>query len=355
MVEHTLTVMQAVRRIIPSCKHVTYIEASIEEKAVARKILSALWQGDSDTAKLYAQEAEAHGLILEHWNVEGHKYWVLREENGKRHGAGNYAVREATAPKVSILLQAPHAHFDKKTGSISAQIFFNPVGGEVRKEIHGLFASSLHRYQIAPGKRLRSPDSPADPCHNPGHLYAAVTESILSVGKRITVVQLHGFAEGTNERAKQRGTNDAIISAGTEISSDTSSAVAKSLVDSGFQILRFAEDIKHLGGTKNLQYKAAQAAGEEFVHIEMSKNFREKLQKHEAVQASLASALLAGMKAKVVLESVPAEEIVTSEEVPEVVAETVLEIIPNAPPAVIIEIIKEIEEELKEAEEPKLE
>lgn len=280
-----LSIAEAEKRLIPRTRGISYQESTTEEKIAVHNLLSALWIGDQEKAKSYISAVEKHKFHFEQWEVEGQTYSVIREDPEHRRGAGSYVVRNRPVQLKAILLQAPHAYFDKRTGAISAKMFFTPMENSV---LRGLFVSSLHRYQVRAGHKGKDPNSPSDICHNDDHLFNLATASVIGPVTDTTIVQLHGFVDKT-------GNIDAIISSGAKVSTLASAAVAESLCKDGLQVLKYAEEIKRLGGTKNIQALLVYHTDISFIHVELARKLRDKLATDEATRIILYNALVAGL------------------------------------------------------------
>lgn len=296
----TLSPEAAARRLVPDARQVAFRASTVEEKALYADLAAALWAGDEDQAAGLAGRAAALGVAIERWNVAGRSYLVVRERERARHGAGTYAVRlpgagAGGAAGGAILLEAPHSYFDVGTGTIAASLFFSP---DAPVALHGLFVNSLHRYQLRPGARSRRPDSPADVCHNPEHVFQAATWAVLSAGGPLVLAQLHGFeSAGAAARATGAGP-EVIVSAGGEQSTPASTAVATELGSGlGVRVARFPEDTRQLGATTNVQGRMARSAGIAFVHVEMAPAVRHRLRDDAGARAMLGRALVAALAA----------------------------------------------------------
>lgn len=288
-----LSVAEAEKRLIPGTKGIHYRAASMEEKLAVYEYLVPLWVGEYEIAEHYAEAVKEFGFEIEEWLVEGQTYTVLRESPDNKRGAGSYVVRNEPAPDKAVLLQAPHAYFDKYTGNIAADIFFTPRENSV---IHGLFVSSVHRYELVNGKRKPNKNSQSDICHNPDHLYTVATASILGQSIDTTIVQLHGFIN-------KRAVSDSIVSCGEKVSSPSSTAMAKSLAEAGITVQRYAEETKRLGATKNVQKLLVRGTDIKFVHIEMVKRLRDRLNSEKELREVLYNSIEASLNGPDVIPS----------------------------------------------------
>jgi hypothetical protein len=202
---------------------------------------------------------------------------VVREPDDRRRGAGVYLIRAEPPPDGPvILLQAPHADFDVNSGAIASRLFFT---GDAR--VHGLFGSSLHRYQHGE----KQDDNPADVAHRDEHAFQAATRAALSGD--VTIIQLHGFA-------LEDAAHPVIVSAGqrdgsTPLSTAIAAAIAEALA---VPVARYPEETKELGATHNVQGRLAREVGAGFVHIEMSPELRTRLRSDPDAVAALGRALV---------------------------------------------------------------
>lgn len=278
----SLSVDDARRLLWRSNEDVTFAAATAEEKAALATLIAALWRGvdpDAPPPEL-AASARTAGLVLELWTVEGRKSWVVREPDDRRRGAGVYLVRAEPPPAGTvILLQAPHADFDVNSGAIASRLFFT---GDAR--VHGLFGSSLHRYQ----HRDRQDVNPADVAHQEEHAFQAATRAVLR--RDVAVVQLHGFALEDAPHA-------AIVSAGvrdgsTPLSTAIAAAIAEAL---GVTVARYPEDTRELGATTNVQGRLAREVGAGFVHVELSPELRTRLRGDPDAVTALGRALVGAL------------------------------------------------------------
>ncbi len=269
---------------------------SIEHEAVA-KLIPRMLEGARAAAppdpRGWQADAAAAGLRIEAWKVGGQRYWALYEAEGRVRGVGAYVFRVAPAEEgKAILLQAPHAFFDLGTGRIAAEMFFDPPPGARPR---ALFTNTIHRYQLAPGNKKKRRHNPADVAHNPQHAFSIATEAFAIAAGGARVIQIHGFGARTDDDdGGEVGSVAMVVSAGDDAgSSPLTAALASALVgEHGPEIKRFPEDVRFLGATTNVQGRLLRKLdGAEFVHVEMSSDFRKKVQGDAAVRKKLASIL----------------------------------------------------------------
>jgi hypothetical protein len=262
-------------RLWPSETRVAFVPTRSQERQIATDLIPRLLNGQAthlpaDTGGTL-QDA---GLQIVRWSDNDDRIWALLESEDTRRGSGAYLFsgRPAPSPRQrELVLAAPHAFFDEQTGIIAGSIFFAHVATDPR--MRAFFTNTLHRYRDRPGKAIPHDDSAADVCHNPQHLFSAVTEAAARLAP-MTFVQIHGFGSAQTRSA------DVIVSAGNKkASTPRARAVAAGLariLESSVTV--FPEETSELGATTNVQGQLlAKIPGAEFVHIEMSMPIRQRL------------------------------------------------------------------------------
>lgn len=286
-----LTLADASSALWPGHKQVTYSPPPPAERAALLEVTQALWLGvaaDDPRLVLLAARAGDAGYRLRRWRVGTREAWLLQELPDRERGSGTYLFNVGAAGlAASVVLQAPHAYFDKQTGDIAAAVYFAP---DAPAQLRALTTNSVHRYQTRPGVRKKAPNSPTDVCHNPEHVFSDVTTTLLTHGAR-GVFQIHGFADRpADDDADARGAPDddapaepsmlAVVSAGgKQRPPGAARALAASLVQAfGPGVLSYPEQTKELGATTNAQAARVDAhAGAQFVHLELSSTLRKRL------------------------------------------------------------------------------
>lgn len=306
----------------PKRRDVAFVPKAPGQEEAFAEIIPALMAtppvafASTPDAMALAGRARSAGFALELWQVDSAWFWVLREQDDVRSGAGSYIfrasideeeprrehepVRQDRAPGSAplVILQAPHSYFDLHTGDIAAAIFFGQAKSRVR--IDALMVNSLHRYQQTAERRSKEASNPADVCHNPDHPFQHATAlAAKAAGSRPAVfVQLHGFGERDREDEEDRGEQGdeddqerageqpveypaIIVSSGRKAgSSPLGMAVALALGNAfGRQeVRRYPEEIRFLGGTTNVQGRLLRKRKRtEFLHLEMSLALRKRL------------------------------------------------------------------------------
>jgi len=295
--ERQLTIDGVEARVWGPGPQATFADTTTAEHEAIAKLIPRLLEGSRATPpadpRAFQADAGAGGFQIEVWKLEGQTYWALLEPSDRVHGAGAYIFRVAPAEAgPTILLEAPHNFYDMGTGRIAAEMFFDPPPG-VRPR--ALFTNTIHRYQLAPGNKKKRKHNPADVAHNPLHAFSIATEAFAIAAGGARVIQIHGFGSRTDDDDEgEVGNVLMVVSAGDDAgSSPLSSALASVLAgEYGAEVKRFPEDVRFLGATTNAQGRLLRKiAGSEFVHVEMSSDFRKKLLDQAAVRKRLAAIL----------------------------------------------------------------
>ena len=271
-----------------------FVPVTADERAALGAIVAGLARAAMTGGDLRALAARAQdiGFCIEIWRVRGRVFWALREQPEQRRGAGAYVLRPGPrlngAPE--IVLQAPHAYFDRGTGNLAAALFF---GQEGRGRARALFTNTAHRHrgstEAAPmdaQPERDEPKAPADVAHSAEHGFQVATERIVRVLDHSVVIQLHGFTD-------RPGQPEIILSSGADHAPAHIAALAAALAESFTRVLRYPDDIDELGGTSNVQGRMlARYPRAHFVHVELSGTTRRLLGRTPALLAGFARALL---------------------------------------------------------------
>lgn len=250
-------------------------------------LTAAARQGHGDLAAL-ARDAASIDFRLEVWRVHDRVFWALLEQDDRRRGAGVYVVRPGPhlAAQPEILLQAPHAFFDRGTGDIAAALFFGPAG---RGRARGLFANTAYRYPELGAVPEEGEHSPADLAHITDHAFHLATERLAQDLGTLAVIQLHGFAE-------RPARPTIILSSGQDQGSTLLPELARALAGIFEGVHRYPEDIDELGATTNVQGRMlARYPRAHFVHIEISAHTRRRMRDSPALLARFADAVLSAV------------------------------------------------------------
>jgi hypothetical protein len=206
---------------------------------------------------------------------------LLREIGSQRRGGGAYLI-DLARPAPAIAVQAPHTLYEAGTLDLACELF-------ERAGAAALFIDTVHRYDAAPSDGHLA--HPADNAHNVGTLFQAATLGLLDAHPAATVVQLHGFSE--------RGpTTTAILSSGDPDPGDALVArAAEALARVIDGVLRYPEDTRDLGATRNVQGTIVRGAGGRFLHVELQGALRKKLEADPSLRARLLGALAGALRA----------------------------------------------------------
>ena len=300
-----LTRDQAYRALWYPGRRTTFAPTTSDERRVFRRLLPGLLLAARDPAPdlaPLAAMAATVGFELQVWDVDGRTFWAVIEQRGRARGAGAYVVRPGPpAPGREVVLQAPHADFDRHTGPLVARIFFDPPGDVVPR---AFFANTIQRYRGAEGHEpppdLVGPPPPsplpadADVCHNRNHLFTTASAAAASALGSSTFVQVHGFAD-TSVAPSEGLPVLAVVSAGDPHgSSVVSRAVGTALQDVlGPGIRLYPDQVKRMGGTLNVVGRRLRRFPDAaFVHLELAWTLRRALRADDVLLADAGRALL---------------------------------------------------------------
>ncbi len=203
------------------------------------------------------------------------KWFVLREHPDHQTGRGVYAFR--TGVKSRIVLQAPHRFNDLMTGSITTKLF-------QQQSVSAIALNTIHRNKV-------------DLSHTPLHFINAFTSAVIKVQPDVTIFQIHGFTNNGKTGAAKFA--KIIVSDSTKFPGRSARQTALELKTTfGADHTRlFPVDIQQLGGTTNRQAEIAHGLGcPNFLHLELNRDFRAKLDADASVRASFFASLVGGAK-----------------------------------------------------------
>ncbi len=210
------------------------------------------------------------GWNLERWVSGGTRFVAICERGDQRFGRGIYVIRLGSSSR--IVLQAPHRYYDTQTGLLTRKLFNE-------NDVLAASWNTVHRNQI-------------DLAHRSDQFINAMTRALIRFDADIVVAQVHGFDDEKRETA---------ASSASMIVSDTTfypgrlvrrfAAEQKDVF--GFQAVRlYPTEVAELGGTLNEQVRVFHDMGRSgFLHIELSRQLREKLTADASVRAQFFSAL----------------------------------------------------------------
>jgi hypothetical protein len=186
---------------------------------------------------------------------------------------GVFVIRLGPAP--ALVLQAPHAWFDKDTGRLVASLF---ASGSVR----AAFFNQGHRF----GGEAATDEVHPDVAHRPASLFQAATLGAARGLANPLVVQIHGMAP--------REGQSIVVSAGSalqpaRIEQDLVAALQEVMGDIGPVV--DGEALPELAGRKNVQGRGLSSTSP-FLHLELSPDARARLLSEEERRLAFTSALL---------------------------------------------------------------
>lgn len=261
-IDGRITSLAATILVMTSCAHVSdplqewmragasaeYRTPSPGESAALAEAFAAALRGVAPTG-LTALGYESKDV------VEGSAW---REAFPRSRGWGAFLFR--AGPARSLVLQAPHADSDLRTGDVALALY---------RASHArlLALNSAHR-SLPMADQANATDAPFSLMGREAGTHA---------GGPLTVVQLHGFGA---ETASRYGLNasTAVISNGTRNADPVLRAQVACLRVAGFDARAFPEEAPFPGGTRNAVRAAmAEAGAGRFVHAELGWALRRKL------------------------------------------------------------------------------
>jgi len=251
-----------------------YVVPSEEDRTLMRDMAAMLAaKGTAGRAEATKLAASAGFDVIDVPELTG--VVLVREQDAKRRGGGAYLLRLSGPPKTVV--QTPHTFFDEGTLPLGCELF-------QRSSASALFIETAHRYKAADAND--SGEHPADVAHSSQSIFQAMTEGVLRVAPKVTIVQLHGFAQ------RDSG-SQVVLSSGDRRGGDPLVARAASRIGPivGEGVKKFPEDTNELGATKNVQGAAVRASGGRFLHVEMEARLRQNLLKDAALRARYLDAL----------------------------------------------------------------
>jgi hypothetical protein len=206
---------------------------------------------------------------------------LVREAPDRREGKGMYVVRAGGTP---ALLQAPHRYKDIGTGDIQARLM-------EAQDFRAAAWNTCPRWYEESGVRIDS-----DLAHVATSHFNAFGLAFARTCPSGRVVQVHGFERDNRSTAAGRSAS-AIISAGTEEPTLRARRLASRLASdlAPENVLLYPEQVKELGGTRNKNGEALRAIGfHGFVHLELSRELRDRLLGEPAALRILAECIARG-------------------------------------------------------------
>lgn len=209
----------------------------------------------------------------------GGDWLLLRELEGVRRGGGVYALRTRLPhPEAPLVLQAPHAFYDVRTGEIALGLFEGVPAD-------ALMLNTVHRYRGALG-------GSADLAHLEESYFQAATRGLAAALAGARVVQLHGYSP---ERHPELGEAQLVASKGS------AARIRDPVFDVLVQQLRaalgekavvvYGVEVRKLGGTTNAQGRYLNAYTDDlFYHLELAHGLRTRLAQEPPLAGAFAAA-----------------------------------------------------------------
>lgn len=259
------------------------------EACLARVITNKHYQAPSpaeftqatDLFQRTLEDRWADGKLTTSWAALGFEFrqvtamneqlWLLSESAGNEAGRGWFLFR--TDSRSSLALQAPHARNDVHTGVIALRLF---LAGRARV----LAASTITRHR-------------ADMAHLDDTFFQAFTLAFARACPTGMVVQLHGFDAPNRPELEA----EIIASAGTRSPEPWLADVVQRLNKlTALPALAYPQDTRQLGGTLNAQSRALRQSRDcRFLHLEMSRELRERLTNDAALRRTILDCVTAAV------------------------------------------------------------
>ncbi|CAM2064810.1 hypothetical protein SCOR_05515 [Sulfidibacter corallicola] len=201
--------------------------------------------------------------------------WILEET--RREGRGFYAFRPIEA--LPVVIQAPHVFHDLGSGPIVARLF---------TENRWLAAA----WNTAPRRAKLDDGSKLDLSNRDDTYFQAFTLAASQVMTRGRVVQIHGF-DAAKRRTAQGRKSAVILSSGQRKPGTTLTTIGGCMTALELGEVRlFGVDVFELGATRNKQGRLLQGvAGVAFVHLELNRATRERLERESSLRGRMAKCL----------------------------------------------------------------
>lgn len=200
-------------------------------------------------------------------------------QDKENRGWGDYRFSKIASE--GIALQAPHRYHDTYTGKIARKLF-------ALQGFSSIALNSLSR---------RAPQDngsgiTADMAHLTSSFHTSYSRAFAARYPQGKLIQLHGFSAAKRHSPEARNAS-IIISTGSSRSSAYLLDIQRCFTDRGWRSLRYPEQVRELGATKNSIGSLLRNIGHGgFTHIELDLQTREQLVKDEAQLESFANCLL---------------------------------------------------------------
>jgi hypothetical protein len=243
----------------------TYAPPTQAEFARAKELFGLTLRGDTPTPELKVRWAEL-GFGFYEIAADGKPLWLVCEPQGKESGRGWYLFR--TNRESTLALEAPHARNDLHTGIISLRLF---LAGDARV----LAASTITRRT-------------ADMAHLDDTFFQAFTLAFAEACPTGLVFQPHGFESDNHTDAKA----DIIATAGTRSPGTWFGDFVQRLKKAtSLIVLAYPQDVQELGALTNTQGQALNRGHCRFLHVEFTKELRDRLTRDKELRRALLDCL----------------------------------------------------------------
>jgi hypothetical protein len=219
----------------------------------------------------------ASGLALH----QGSGWRALSDDPQDPAGRGLYAYRP---DGLALMISAPHQFRDLRTGRI-AGLLFDELGLEAAA------------FNTAPRDLLLIDGSLSDLGKLEGSQFNLFHLAFHAARPDSRIVQLHGFAREKRKTVAGRQA-DVIVSNGTRRPDRTTVEVTECLLRAGFIARHYPDEVSELGGTTNVTVAELIGAGAPvgtFLHVETSRELRDRLAADEALRFVFGSCLGMGI------------------------------------------------------------
>jgi hypothetical protein len=235
-----------------------------------------------DQARLGAQPSAPAppGFVLEN---AGSSQVLLGEDPRERRGSGLVVLRTGTTP--ALIIEAPHTYFDKGTLEIAVRCY--EVLGARALLLNTVRRSQSEDEELEGEERARLARSGAalsDLAHAEQSFFTAA-HTRLALDLSGAALQLHGFRD---ERLP--GVQVVLSAAGSRAPLERLAESLRALLGQT-RVATYPDQVKRLGGTRNVQAKASAAAQLSFYHLELARSLRDELITNSAARTAFAEAI----------------------------------------------------------------
>ena len=188
--------------------------------------------------------------------LEKKDYFILSELAPRMHGAGIYIINKSS--ENNVLIQAPHAYYDRNTVNIAIKIV-------QENDIKALSINTVHR-------------NLADMAHIKDTVFVAFSRVFSNVFFKNKIIQLHGFNES---KRLETYSVDFILSNGTASHYQNLTRQSECLSRKLRSLVKvYPLNISVLGGTTNSTGRMLRSNGVSgFEHIEIGSKMRQSLKR----------------------------------------------------------------------------